>query len=61
MVAEEKEWIFASKFRSSFTSTHLKKYLEEKYPNNEFSCSLISKQDSSYNSFKIAIDKKLKN
>lgn len=60
VVSKEKIWVYATKYRQSYTTDKMQKYLEAKFPDYEFSCTLYENKVTGTNSFRIAADAELR-
>lgn len=60
IVAQEKTWIFVSKFKSSYTTDDLAEYLERQFPGRNFTCLKVDNRWGTFSSFRVAVDLDLK-
>lgn len=60
VASKEKIWIYATKYKQSYTSEKMKNYLETKFPEHEFTCTLYENKITGSNSFRITADADLR-
>uniref|UniRef100_A0A6P7GGV0 Uncharacterized protein LOC114337937 n=1 Tax=Diabrotica virgifera virgifera TaxID=50390 RepID=A0A6P7GGV0_DIAVI len=60
LATKDKVWIYAAKYKQSYSTQKLETYLQTKFPGHEFSCTLYENKVNGSNSFRITADAELK-
>ncbi|XP_050497502.1 uncharacterized protein LOC126878685 [Diabrotica virgifera virgifera] len=60
IASKDKVWVYATKYKTSYTTEKMENYLQSKFPGHEFSCTLYKNKIKGSNSFRISADAELR-